>query len=253
MASPRRPVLAGNWKMYKTAAQGAELASAVRKGVGDVLASREVVVAPPFTSIAAVAGALRGSAIGLAAQNMHHEAEGAFTGEVSPAMLRDAGCSHVILGHSERRQLFGETDEGVSRKTGSALAHGLTPVVCVGETLAEREAGRTLEVVERQTERGLRGLATHQVAALLIAYEPVWAIGTGKVATPEQAQEVHAFVRGLLARLHGAAAAEAVRILYGGSVKPDNIAALMGQPDIDGALVGGASLTADSFLKIVHY
>jgi triosephosphate isomerase len=253
MASSRRPVLAGNWKMYKTAAQAAELASAVRKGAGDVLGAREVVVAPPFTAIAAVAGALRGSTIGLAAQNMHHEAEGAFTGEVSPAMLRDAGCSHVILGHSERRQFFGETDEGVSRKTGAALAHGLTPIVCVGETLAEREAGRTLEVVERQTERALRGLAAGQVSGLLIAYEPVWAIGTGKVATPDQAQEVHAFIRGLVSRLHGAAAAEAVRVLYGGSVKPDNIASLMAQPDIDGALVGGASLTPDSFLKIVHY
>jgi triosephosphate isomerase (TIM) len=253
MATTRRPVLAGNWKMYKTTAQAADLAAAVHKGARDVLDSREVVVAPPFTSIAAVAGALRGSAIGLAAQNMHHETEGAFTGEVSPTMLRDAGCSHVILGHSERRQLFGETDEGVSRKTGAAIAQGLIPIVCVGETLAEREAGRTLEVVERQTERALRGLAPEKVAALLIAYEPVWAIGTGKVATPEQAQEVHAFVRGLVGRIHGAAAAGPVRILYGGSVKPDNIAVLMAQPDIDGALVGGASLTADSFLKIVHY
>jgi len=253
MASHRRPVLAGNWKMYKTATQAGQLASELRKGAGDVLEGREVVVAPPFTAIPVVAEALRGSGIGLAAQNMHHQVEGAFTGEVSPAMLRDAGCSHVILGHSERRQFFGETDDGVARKAEAALAHGLTPIVCVGESLTEREAGRTLEVVERQTARALLGLSGDRVAGILVAYEPVWAIGTGKVATPEQAQEVHAFIRGLVARSQGEPASQAVRILYGGSVKPDNIAALMSQADIDGALVGGASLAADSFLKIVHY
>jgi triosephosphate isomerase len=184
---------------------------------------------------------------------MHHENEGAFTGEVSPLMLKDVGCTHVILGHSERRQLFGETDEGVARKAEAAFRHGLTPIVCVGETLAERESDRTNEVVERQTERALRGLSPDQVAALVIAYEPVWAIGTGRTATPAQAQEVHAFIRGLVGRSHGEPSARALRILYGGSVKPDNIGALMAEADLDGALVGGASLTAASFLKIVGY
>ena len=253
MAAARRPVLAANWKMYKTAAEAAQLARAVREGARDVLGAREVLLAPSFLSIAAVAEALRGSGIGLAGQNLHHEAEGAFTGEVSPVMLKDAGCTHVIIGHSERRQLFGETDEAVAKKARAALAHGLTPIVCVGETLAERESGRTMEVVERQTEKALRALSTDQVAAAVLAYEPVWAIGTGKVATAEQAEEVQAFIRKLVNRSHGQAAAAALRILYGGSVKPDNIGILMAQADIDGALVGGASLKADSFLQIVHY
>jgi triosephosphate isomerase len=246
----RRAVIAGNWKMYKTAGEAAALAREVAAGgAGDA----EVVVAPPFTALAAVRDALRGSAVGLAAQNVHPAVEGAFTGEVSPVMLKDLGCSHVIVGHSERRQLFGETDEGVARKAEAALAHGLCPIVCVGESLAERESNRTMEVVERQTERGLRGLSADQVARILLAYEPVWAIGTGKVATPEQAQEVHAFIRERVTVSHGEPSAEALRILYGGSVKPDNIGALMAQEDVDGALVGGASLSASSFLKIVHY
>jgi triosephosphate isomerase len=246
----RKPLIAGNWKMYRTTAAARELARAVRDGAeGDV----EVVIAPPFTALAAVAEVLRGGTVGLGGQNMHHEAEGAFTGEVSPVMLRELGCSHVILGHSERRQLFGETDEGVARKGKAAFTHGLTPILCVGETLAEREANRTTEVVERQVERALRELTADQVAAGVVAYEPVWAIGTGRTATPEQAQEVHAFIRGLVSRSHGEAAARALRILYGGSVKPDNIGALMAQADLDGALVGGASLEAGSFLKIVHY
>jgi len=249
----RRPVLAGNWKMYKTAREAATLAREIRQRVTEILLDRDVVLAPPFTSIPAVAEALRGSAIGLAGQNMHPEIEGAFTGEVSPVMLKDLACSHVILGHSERRQLFGETDEGVARKAPAALAHGLTPIVCVGETLAERESDRTMEVIERQVERALRALSADHVVATVVAYEPVWAIGTGKVATPDQAQEVHAFIRKLVDRSHGQAAAAALRILYGGSVKPDNIGDLMAQGDIDGALVGGASLKADSFLKIVHY
>jgi len=253
VAGRRRPLLAGNWKMYKTAAEAGRLAREVRAGLKDALTSRDVVLGPPATALVAVAEAVAGSGIGVAAQNMHHEVEGAFTGEISPVMLKDAGCSHVILGHSERRQLFGETDEGVARKAQAAFVHGLTPIVCVGETLAERESSRTMEVVERQTERALRGLTADQVAALVIAYEPVWAIGTGKVATPAQAQEVHAFIRRLLDRSHGEPAAAALRILYGGSVKPDNIASLMAQADIDGALVGGASLKADSFLQIVHY
>jgi triosephosphate isomerase len=246
----RRPVIAGNWKMFKTLAQAEALAEDVRNGAtGDV----DVVIAPPFTALATVAGVLKGGVVGLAGQNMHAEAEGAYTGEVSPAMLRDAGCTHVILGHSERRQLFGETDEGVAKKAQAALVHGLVPIVCVGETLAERESSRTMEVVERQTERALRGLTADQVAALLVAYEPVWAIGTGRTATPEQAQEVHAFIRKHVSGSHGAPAAAALRILYGGSVKPDNIGALMAQADVDGALVGGASLEAFGFLKIVHY
>ncbi len=253
MTTTRRPVLAGNWKMYKPHAQAAQLAFELREGTGDSLASRDVVVAPPFTSIPAVAEALRGSGIGLAGQNMHPEAEGAFTGEISPVMLREIGCSHVILGHSERRQFFGETDDGVARKTAAALAHGLVPIVCVGETLAERETNKTTEVVGRQIDGALGRIEAGSVGVLLVAYEPVWAIGTGKVATPAQAQEVHAFIRQRVGASHGPEAADTLRILYGGSVKPDNIATLMSESDIDGALVGGASLTADSFLKIVRY
>jgi triosephosphate isomerase len=247
----RKALIAGNWKMYKTAREAVALATEIRDGAkgGDV----EVLVAPPFTALPAVAAVLKGSAVALGAQDMHWEAEGAFTGAVSPVMLADAGCSHVILGHSERRQIFGETDDGVAKKAESAFKHGLTPIVCVGETLAERESGRTMEVTQRQTERALRGLTGDQVARLVVAYEPVWAIGTGRTATPDQAQEVHAYLRRLVDRSHGEAAAAALRILYGGSVKPDNIGTLMAQADIDGALVGGASLTAASFLKIVHY
>jgi triosephosphate isomerase (TIM) len=247
----RKPLIAGNWKMYKTAPEAAALATEIRDGSKG--ASADVLVAPPFTALHAVAGVLKGSAVALGAQDMHWETEGAYTGAVSPVMLADAGCSHVILGHSERRQLFGETDDGVAKKAEAAFKHGLTPIVCVGETLSERESGRTMEVTQRQTERALRGLTGDQVARLVIAYEPVWAIGTGRTATPDQAQEVHAYLRRLVDRSHGEAAAGAVRILYGGSVKPDNIGSLMAEADIDGALVGGASLTAASFLKIVHY
>jgi len=247
----RRPLIAGNWKMYKTVPEAVALATEIRTGA--TRTDVEVVLGPPATALHAVAGAVKGTAIGVAAQNMHPENEGAFTGEISPLMLKDAGCTHVILGHSERRQLFGETDEGVAKKTEAAFRHGLTPITCVGELLAERESDRTREVVERQTERALRGLDAFLVARLVVAYEPVWAIGTGRTATPEQAQEVHAFIRGLVARSHGDAAARALRILYGGSVKPDNIGALMAQMDVDGALVGGASLAGASFLKIVDY
>ncbi len=245
----RRPVIAGNWKMYKTAGEAALLA---RDVVAGAPGSPAVIVAPPFTALTAVADVLRGSPVGLAAQNMHWEKEGAFTGEISPPMLKAAGCSHVILGHSERRTLFGETDEGVARKAAAACAHDLLPIVCVGETLAERESSRTMDVVGRQLERALQPLTPAQVAAALLAYEPVWAIGTGRNATPEQAQEVHAFIRRQVAASHGAGPAEAVRILYGGSVKPENARELMAQADVDGALVGGASLKADIFLKIVH-
>jgi triosephosphate isomerase len=247
----RRPMIAGNWKMFKTIPEAVSLATEIRNGADRP--EVEVLVAPPFTALAAVADALEGSTVRLAAQNMHAEKEGAFTGEISPAMLRDVGCSHVILGHSERRQLFGETDEGVARKTKVALESGLVPISCVGETLAEREAGKTMDVVGRQVGAVLAALTAREASSIVIAYEPVWAIGTGKVATPEQAQEVHAFVRKRIGEIHGVAVADTLRILYGGSVKPDNVAGLMALADVDGALVGGASLKTDSFLKLVRY
>jgi triosephosphate isomerase len=215
--------------------------------------AHEVLVAPPFTALGAVSEALKGSRILVAGQNMHAEQEGAFTGEISAGMLKSAGASHVILGHSERRQLFGETDEGVGRKARVAFDAGLVPIVCVGETLDEREAGRIFAVVERQLDAALTRLTPDEAASAVVAYEPVWAIGTGRVATPEQAQDVHAFIRKRVHATHGEGVAQAQRILYGGSVKPDNVDGLMGQPDIDGALVGGACLKADSFLRIVRF
>jgi len=249
--SDRRPLIAGNWKMFKTISEGVALATEIRNGADHP--EVEVLVAPPFTALHAVAKALDGSTVRLGAQNMHAEKEGAFTGEIAPPMLKDAGCSHVILGHSERRQYFGETDEGVAKKTKVALDHGLVPIACVGETLAEREAGRTMEVVGRQLEAVMKALTADEAGQIVVAYEPVWAIGTGKVATPEQAQEVHAFIRVRSREIHGVVVADGLRILYGGSVKPDNVAGLMALGDVDGALVGGASLKADSFLKLVHY
>ncbi|MFL5263480.1 MAG: triose-phosphate isomerase [Anaeromyxobacteraceae bacterium] len=244
----RKKFVCGNWKMFKTRAEAQELVRALAPLVSDDRV--QVAVAPPFTALAAAAEALAGTRIELAAQNCHWEAQGAFTGEVSPKMLSDACVTHCIVGHSERRQLFGETDEGVRRKTVALLGAGLLPIVCVGETLAEREAGKTLEVVARQVRGGLAGVAAADVARLTLAYEPVWAIGTGKTATTAQAQEVHAAIRKLLRELAGSAADE-VRIQYGGSVKPDNAAELMAQPDVDGALVGGASLKAADFSQIV--
>jgi triosephosphate isomerase len=249
----RRYLFAGNWKMNKTVADAVALARALREGLAREPATHEVAVMPPFTALPAVADALKGSPIAVGAQNMHWDREGAFTGEVSPLMLRDLGCVYVILGHSERRHVFGESDEAVGRKTRAAFDNGLTPIACVGETLSERESGRTLEVVERQLERALRALSPAEVARAVVAYEPVWAIGTGKVATPDQAQEVHAFVRKRVSASHGEDSAEAVRILYGGSVNPGNAAGIMGQADVDGALVGGASLKAETFLPIVNY
>jgi len=247
----RRPLIAGNWKMFKTIPEAVSLATEIRNGADRP--EVEVLVAPPFTALAAVAAALDGSTVRLAGQNMHSEKEGAFTGEIAPTMLKDAGCSHVILGHSERRQYFGETDEGVAKKTKVALDNGLVPIACVGETLAEREAGKTMEVVGRQIDAVLKALTADEAGQIVVAYEPVWAIGTGKVATPEQAQEVHAFIRVRIREVHGVVVADGLRILYGGSVKPDNVAGLMALADVDGALVGGASLKADSFLKLVHY
>ena len=246
----RTPVMAGNWKMYKTARQAAEtirsLAEAV-KGVQGV----EVVICPPFTALSAAVDAAKGSPVAIGAQDCYWEKEGAFTGEVAVPMIADLGCSHCIVGHSERRQFFGETDATVDKKVEAVLAHGLTCIACVGETLQEREAGQTFAVLERQVRNGLaRHLASPR---LVVAYEPVWAIGTGKTATPAQAQEAHAFIRQVAAQASTAAAAQAVRILYGGSVKPDNVAQLMAQPDVDGGLVGGASLDAASFAKIVRF
>jgi triosephosphate isomerase len=248
----RRPLIAGNWKMFKTVPEAQALVRALVEGLRAAPAKAEVLVAPPFTALAAVAEALRGSPVKLAGQNMHFEKEGAFTGEVSALMLKDAGCTHVILGHSERRHVFGESDDGVGRKARAAWDNGLLPILCVGETQAERDAERTLAVVERQVERALRQLSPDEAAQSVMAYEPVWAIGTGRVATPEQAQEVHVAIRKLVRVSHGDAVAAAIRILYGGSVKPDNAAALVAQDDIDGALVGGACLQPGPFLEIVR-
>ena len=252
MAANRKPMMAGNWKMYGLNADARALAEGIKKEAAG-LSDREVLLAPPFTSLATVAECVKGSNVLLAGQNLHWETQGAFTGEVSAPMLRDIGCTHVIIGHSERRQFFGETDESVAKKVKAAQAASLVPIVCVGEMLAEREAGKTLDVVGRQVRTGLLGQDAAAIRALVIAYEPVWAIGTGKVATPEQAQEVHAFIRKTLADMVGNDGAAACRILYGGSVKPDNVDELMRQSDIDGALVGGASLKVDSFARIVKF
>jgi len=248
----RKPVIAGNWKMHKTLDEARALARAIRDGAGAGAEGREIVLAPPFTALTAVAEELKGGAATLAAQNVHWEDKGAFTGEVSAPMLKDAGCGMVILGHSERRQYFGETDESVNRKALAVLKAGLQPMVCVGETLSEREAGRHEAVVAKQLADGLARLTRQDLLRIILAYEPVWAIGTGRTASPEIAQEMHAFIRRQLAEQFGEGAGE-VRILYGGSVKPDNIDALMRQPDIDGALVGGACLEAESFLRIVRF
>ena len=248
----RRLFVAGNWKMNKDLAGALDLVNALKAGVSDDTPV-DVGVFPPFVYLAAVADALRGSAVMAGAQNMHAEPKGAFTAEVSGPMILDAGATHVIIGHSERRQLFGETDGGVNVKLKAALGYGLKPIVCVGETLEQREAGATEDVVGTQTSAAVDGLTPEQVAGIVLAYEPVWAIGTGVTATPEQAQEVHKFIRSVLAGKLSAAVAEAVRIQYGGSVKPGNAAELLGQADIDGALVGGASLDAESFLGIVNF
>jgi triosephosphate isomerase len=246
----RKKFIAGNWKLNTTRTEGVALAAAVAKGVGNTN-DVEVAVCPPSVYLATVGEAIAGSAVGLGAQNCYHEAKGAFTGEVSPAMLVDVGCRYVILGHSERRAIFKESSADVNRKVLAALAGGLTPIVCVGETLAERQAERTTAVVREQIEGSLANLAADQVVKLVIAYEPVWAIGTGVVATPEQAEAVHADLRKLLETRYTTAVASSVRIQYGGSVNADNAATLLSQPNIDGALVGGASLKADGFLAII--
>ncbi|PKN02029.1 MAG: triose-phosphate isomerase [Elusimicrobia bacterium HGW-Elusimicrobia-1] len=248
----RRPIIAGNWKMYKSLAEALDLVENLKLSCSSV-ADRDVVVCPPFTALAIVSQSIKKSALKLGAQNLHWEKEGAYTGEVSAKMIVDAGCYYVIIGHSERRQYFGETDDTVNKRTKAALAAGLIPIVCVGETLAERESNRAFEVIERQMKGGLAGLSVEDSQKIVAAYEPVWAIGTGKTATPEQAQEIHAFIREKYSALYGGSAASGLRILYGGSVKPDNAANLMRQADIDGALVGGAALKADDFAKIVKY
>lgn len=238
--------------MNCTTREAADLAAAVRRQLEDA-DGVDIVVCPPFTALPSVRTALEGSRIALGAQDMHWEAKGAFTGEVSPLMLLDLGVTYVVLGHSERRHILGETNDMIRRKVAAALAHGLTPILCVGELLEERSMGVTREVVEKQLTKALEGLPPADLSRVVVAYEPVWAIGTGKTATPQQAQEMQHFVRALLARLAGTAIAEGVRILYGGSVTPDNIAGLMAQPDVDGALVGGASLQAHSFARIVRF
>ena len=244
----RRKFICGNWKMHKTIGEAVQL---VRELRAKVQTQAQVAVAPPFTALAAVKKELQGSAIEMFGQNCHSEKQGAFTGEVCAPMLADVGCDGVILGHSERRHYFGETDETVNKKVRAALEAGLHPIVCVGETLQEREADRTWEVVSRQVRGALAGFGGEQIGRCTLAYEPVWAIGTGKTATTAQAEEVHAQIRRLLRDLAGPGVAEAVRIQYGGSVKPENAADLLGQPDIDGALVGGASLKADDFARII--
>ena len=247
----RKKFVCGNWKMHRTGAEARALVSEVRAAAEPFCDRVDVAIAPPFTALGVAAEELAGSRVGLGAQNLHWESQGAFTGEISAPMLVDAGCRYVLCGHSERRQFFGDTDEWVQRKTRAALAAGLHPIVCVGETLPERESGRTLEVVGRQVRAALSGLTPQQMGSLTVAYEPVWAIGTGKTASSAQAQEVHAALRAILREL-APSAADAVRILYGGSVKPDNAAELMSQPDVDGALVGGASLKAADFTGIIQ-
>jgi triosephosphate isomerase len=247
----RRPFIAGNWKMNLDRAGAVALAKDIAQGTAAVQGV-DVAVCPPFVYIDPVAQVLKGSKVGLGAQDMYHEAKGAFTGEISAAMLRDVACTYVILGHSERRHILGETDQQINKKVLAALAADLTPILCVGELLAEREAGQTLDVIRRQFTGSLAGLSPEQMARTVIAYEPVWAIGTGKTATPEQAEQVHLDLRTILQDRYNKEVAEQVRIQYGGSVTPDNAAQLLAQPDIDGALVGGASLKPASFMAIVN-
>ncbi|MFH1073813.1 MAG: triose-phosphate isomerase [Candidatus Firestonebacteria bacterium] len=248
----RKPIIAGNWKMNKTIVEAPELVKYLRfklEGVSDV----EVVVCPPFLAVYSVYQFLKGSNIKVGAQNCYFEKKGAFTGEVSPSMLKEAGCTYVILGHSERRQYFKETNELINKKVKTVFAEGLLPIICVGETLEEREKNIWNEVIKTQVSGCLAGFTKEEVSKMVLAYEPVWAIGTGKVASKEQAQEVHKFIRDLVEKLYDKPVAEALRIQYGGSVKPDNVSILMSEPDIDGALVGGAALEAESFVKLVKF
>ena len=248
----RKPLIAGNWKMYTTAAEAKELAAAVAEA-SKGLTDREVMIAPPYTALPVVKDVLAGSNVRLASQNICWEEKGAFTGEISPVMLLELGCSMAIIGHSERRHIFGESDALINQRVAGALKFGLVPVLCIGETLEEREAGRTMPVLEQQLRGGLAGIAVSEPEKMVVAYEPVWAIGTGKTATEEQAQEAHQFVRGVLGDIYQKSIASQIRILYGGSVNPGNVDVLMGQEDVDGALVGGAALKADSFARIINF
>ena len=250
--SNRIPLVAANWKMYKTIPQAVAFAEELQKEVGPCK-DREIAIGAPFTALAAVREVLQQTGFSLAAQNCYWEDAGAYTGEVSPVMLQDLGCRYVMVGHSERRQIFGETDAMVQKKVAALFRHKLLPILCVGEVLVEREAGTTFTVVSTQLEKALQGLDRELAAQLVIAYEPVWAIGTGKTATPAQAQEVHGFLREQCGTLYDKALAKEIRIVYGGSVKPDNVDSLMAEPDIDGLLVGGASLEVASFKRIVQY
>ncbi len=247
----RKKVIAGNWKMNKDLTESQNLISKIVSELGNEKLNCEVIICPPFTSLSEAAGLIKGSAVKLGAQNMHFEENGAFTGEISAAMLKSVGCEFVIAGHSERRALFGETDQLVNKKIKKILSSGLKPIFCVGETLEERESGVMKDVIKRQVTEGLKDITANQLANIILAYEPVWAIGTGKTATPGQAEEVHAFIRGLIEENYSSDAAENLTIQYGGSVKPDNAADLLSQQDIDGALVGGACLKSDSFIGII--
>jgi triosephosphate isomerase len=248
----RKPLIAGNWKMYLSVKKASALASAIAASCKD-LVDRDVMVAPSFTALPAVAAALAGSPVQLAGQNVCWEEKGAFTGEISAPMLRDAGVSMVILGHSERRHIFKEDDQLVNTRLLGALRYNLIPVLCVGETLEQRESGKEFDIIENQVRKGLEGVSSEQAKKIIIAYEPVWAIGTGKTATKNQAQETHAFIRNVLENIYKKNVADSVRILYGGSVKAENVDDLMAEPDIDGALVGGAALKFESFDRIIHF
>jgi len=248
----RRPLLAGNWKMHKTVLEAYSLVTEIGKCSAG-LEDRDVILAPPFTAIHEVAKVLKDSYVEVAAQNVCWEEQGAFTGEISPEMLKSAGATAVIIGHSERRQIFHEDNEIINKRMKGALKFDLMPIFCIGETLEERESDKTFEVLEEQLRKGLAGIRSLEMKKTVLAYEPVWAIGTGKTATKEQAQEVHAFIRKLMAEMFEKDIADSVRILYGGSVKPDNVDELMAQPDIDGALVGGAALDAESFCRIINF
>ena len=250
--SERKPLIAGNWKMFKTGVEAAETAKKLSSLVGDIN-TVDMMIAPPYTAISIVAMVIQNTNIGLSAQNMHWAKNGAYTGEISSEMLVSAGCQYVILGHSERRQYFNETDEQINQKIHASIEAGLKPVFCVGETENERNLNKTFSVLDNQIEIGLKGVQIDQAINIIIAYEPVWAIGTGKTATDDQAQEVHAYLRKRIEKIFNAEIASTMRILYGGSVKPNNIKGLMTMPDIDGALVGGASLDADQFAAIIKY
>ena len=252
MNPKRRPIIAGNWKMNKTTVEARDLAARLVPLVSGVL-DRDIVLAPPFTALLAVADTIKGTNLVLSAQNLFWEDKGAFTGEISAEMLLDLGCKYVIIGHSERRQFFGETDETVNKKVRQALNKGLLPIVCVGELLKEREAGRANEVIDRQVTGALKDVNAAEMQKIVIAYEPVWAIGTGKTATPEQANEIHSFIRKKVEITYGRVIADSLRIQYGGSVTPENVSTLMAMPDIDGALVGGASLKPESFAALVTF